>query len=55
VRWKIGSASSQSNGGDHEVSILMATVVAEGPVVRLAARREGLDDAHAATAAWTGM
>ena len=29
-RWEIGSASSYSDGGDHEVSILMATVVADG-------------------------
>jgi hypothetical protein len=30
ARSEIGSASSQFNGCDHEVSILMATVVADG-------------------------
>jgi hypothetical protein len=30
ARWEIGSALSESKGGDHEVSILMTTVVADG-------------------------
>jgi hypothetical protein len=30
ARWEIGSALSQSNRGGHEVSILMAKVVADG-------------------------
>jgi hypothetical protein len=42
---------SYSHDGDHEVSILMTTVVGDGRL--LAAGREDLDDAHAATEAWT--